>query len=62
MGKNTGGDEKKGKATYPGTIGLDESRTRATELVDLALSSIEAFDDKAEPLRAIARYIVARRR
>jgi len=62
MGKNTGGDEKKGKATYPAIIGLDESRTRATELVDLALSSLEAFDEKAEPLRAIARYIVARRK
>lgn len=62
MGKNTGGDEKKGKATYPGIIGLDESRTRATDLVNQALSSIEAFDEKAEPLRAIARYIVARRK
>ncbi len=62
MGKNTGGDEKKGKATYPALIGLDESRKRAEELVAIALKSLEGFDEKAGPLRAIARYIVERRK
>ena len=62
MGKNTGGDEKKGKATYPSLIGLDESRKRAEELVDIALKALEGFDEKADPLRAIARYIVQRRK
>lgn len=62
MGKNTGGDEKKGKATYPALIGLDESRSRAEELVSIALKALEGFDEKADPLRAIARYIVERRK
>ena len=62
MGKNTGGDEKKGKATYPALIGLDESRKRAEELVAIALKSLEGFDEKAVPLRAIASYIVERRK
>lgn len=62
MGKNTGGDEKKGKATYPSLIGLDESKKRAAELVSMALEALEGFDAKAEPLRAIARYIVDRRK
>lgn len=62
MGKNTGGDEKKGKATYPSLIGLDESKKRAEELVDIALKALEGFDEKADPLRAIARYIVQRRK
>jgi geranylgeranyl diphosphate synthase type II len=62
MGKNTGGDEKKGKATYPALIGLDESRKRAEELVAIALKSLEGFDEKAGPLRAIASYIVERRK
>jgi len=62
MGKNTGGDEKKGKATYPSLIGLDESRKRASELVEMALGSLADFDGKADPLRAIARYIIARRK
>lgn len=62
MGKNTGGDEKKGKATYPALIGLEESRKRAEELVAMALKALEGFGAKAEPLRAIARYIVERRK
>lgn len=62
MGKNTGGDELKGKATYPALIGLDESRARAEELVSMAVASLEGFDAKADPLRAIARYIVDRRK
>ncbi|MCC6503157.1 MAG: polyprenyl synthetase family protein [Deltaproteobacteria bacterium] len=62
MGKNAGGDEKKGKATYPSIIGLDESKKRASDLVGMALKSLENFDSKADPLRAIARYIVDRRK
>jgi len=62
MGKPTGGDEKKGKATYPSLLGLDEARARAAELVDIAIGALNGFDAKAEPLRAIARYIVKRSR
>lgn len=61
-GKNIGGDAKKGKATYPSVLGVDESRKRAKELVDIAIASLKDFDEKAEPLRAIARYIVERRK
>ncbi|MBI5875968.1 MAG: polyprenyl synthetase family protein [Deltaproteobacteria bacterium] len=61
-GKNIGGDAKKGKATYPSVLGVDESRKRAKELVDIAIASLKGFDEKAEPLRAIARYIVERRK
>ncbi|MFQ5737030.1 MAG: polyprenyl synthetase family protein [Thermodesulfobacteriota bacterium] len=62
MGKPTGGDERKGKATYPSILGLDPARTRATELVDMALGAIKGFDSKADPLRSIARYIVHRKK
>lgn len=62
MGKATGGDEVRGKATYPSLIGMQESKTRAAELVDIALDAVSGFDEKAEPLRAIARYIVSRRK
>lgn len=60
LGKATGGDAAKGKVTYPAVIGIEESRKRAAELVERAVDALDAFDDKAEPLRAIARYIVAR--
>ncbi len=61
MGKATGGDAKKGKATYPAILGLQPSKELAQRLVDKAIVSLEKFDAKADPLREIARYIVARR-
>ena len=62
VGKNIGGDAKKGKVTYPSILGVDESRKRARELVDMAITALKDFDRKAEPLREIARYIVERRK
>ena len=62
VGKNVGGDVKKGKATYPSILGIEESKKRAGELASLAIVSLKDFDEKAEPLRAIARYIVERRK
>ena len=60
LGKPIGSDEERDKATYPKLYGLDESRRRAHAEVDAALQTLSAFDEKAEPLRAIARYIVER--
>lgn len=60
LGKPIGSDEERDKATYPKLFGLEESRRRAHEEVRLALNTLEHFDHKAEPLRAIARYIVER--
>ena len=60
LGKDAGSDQARGKATYPAIMGLAESKRRANELVGMALQSLAAFDEKAEPLREIARYIVAR--
>lgn len=62
MGKPTGGDQKKGKATYPAIIGLDASRQRAAELVEMAIEALSGFDARAEPLREIARYITVRKK
>ncbi|HLO25083.1 MAG TPA: farnesyl diphosphate synthase [Geobacteraceae bacterium] len=61
IGKDAGSDAARGKATYPAVIGLAESKQRAAELVDMALESLQGFDEKAEPLREIARYIVSRK-
>ena len=60
LGKDAGSDQARGKATYPAIMGLAESKRRANELVGMALQSLAGFDEKAEPLREIARYIVAR--
>jgi geranylgeranyl diphosphate synthase type II len=61
MGKTTGSDERHGKATYPSVMGLRQSKEMAQELVDIAITAIDSFDERAEPLRAIAGYIVERK-
>ncbi|MCM0082342.1 polyprenyl synthetase family protein [Geomonas sp. Red32] len=61
LGKDAGSDEARGKATYPALMGLEASKARASELVEIALDSLASFDERAEPLRAIASYIVKRK-
>ena len=61
LGKDTGSDAERGKMTFPGLWGLESSRKKTVELVGLALSAIQGFDDRADALRAIARYIVERK-
>jgi geranylgeranyl diphosphate synthase type II len=60
LGKSTGTDLSRGKATYPSLLGLEESKRRATELVELALESLKPYGPGADPLREIARFIIAR--
>lgn len=60
LGKKTGSDLSKGKATYPSVLGLEESKGRARELVELAVDAIHSFGPEAQPLREIARFIVSR--
>jgi geranylgeranyl diphosphate synthase type II len=59
-GKHGGRDRERQKATFPAVLGLPASKQRARELLDAALAELAAFDSKAEPLRQIARLIVAR--
>jgi geranylgeranyl diphosphate synthase type II len=61
LGKKTGGDAARGKLTYPGLLGIAAARRRASELVELALTAITNFDERADPLRMIARYIAERK-
>jgi geranylgeranyl diphosphate synthase type II len=60
LGKKTGSDLFKGKATYPSLMGLEGSKRRAKELVDLAVETLAQFGPEADPLREIARFIIAR--
>ena len=62
MGKAVGTDQQRQKNTYPALMGLDPSRLFARRLVDDALQALVIFDNNADPLRAIARYIIERRR
>jgi geranylgeranyl diphosphate synthase, type II len=60
MGKETGKDHVRGKATYPALLGLAESKERARELIDRALTSLAGFGDGARALEAIARLVIER--
>jgi geranylgeranyl diphosphate synthase type II len=60
IGKPVGSDEGNEKATYPKFFGLEESREMAHMEVAKALMALEEFEERADPLRAIARYIVER--
>ncbi len=57
MGKAVGTDHLRQKSTYPSLLGLEKSKAFARALIDSALQELVSFDQKAEPLRAIARYI-----
>ena len=61
LGKRQGADIARDKPTYPALLGLEEAKHYALELRDQALDALKRFDDAAEPLRALARYIVERR-
>jgi len=41
-------------------MGIEESKKRAREFMELAIESLNPFGEEANSLRAIARFIVAR--
>jgi geranylgeranyl diphosphate synthase type II len=61
MGKTPGSDVAKNKMTYPALLGIVRSREAAREHVESSLAALAGFDVRAEPLRAIARYLLVRR-
>ena len=62
MGKDVGSDQARSKNTYPALLGIEQSRQFAKKLVNNALKALDYFDSKAHPLRAIAYYIVDRKK
>ncbi|WP_422910332.1 polyprenyl synthetase family protein [Pseudomonas sp. MAC6] len=61
LGKTQGKDQAHDKPTYPALLGLGAAKAYALELRDQALHALRPFDQAAEPLRDLARYIVERR-
>jgi geranylgeranyl diphosphate synthase type II len=59
-GKRVGGDAAHGKATYPAVLGLEGSRAVARDLLARCLAAVGELGPPAEPLRAIARFVVER--
>jgi len=62
LGKRAGKDAGAGKSTLPALLGLDEARRRAEALLDEALVALAPLGERAEALRALARYVLSRRK
>ena len=60
LGKTAGKDQKAQKVTYPKLWGLEESRSKAQQLIELASAELEPFGERAKPLIAIAQFIISR--
>jgi len=61
-GKRVGKDAGAGKATFVSHLGLDGARCRASALVDHACDALSPYGDRADLLRAAARFVIARDR
>ena len=61
LGKTAGKDQIQQKATYPAIHGLEASRARARALIDEADAALAALGPRAEPIRALGRFILERK-
>jgi len=62
VGKSVGKDSRRGKLTFPGVLGIDESIARAGQLIDEACEALAPLGPKAGSLEAVARYVLERDR
>jgi geranylgeranyl diphosphate synthase type II len=61
IGKRTNKDGARGKSTYPALMGVERARELAHNLIAQATDALREFDNRAEPLRALAAYAVERK-
>jgi farnesyl diphosphate synthase len=61
LGKKVHKDAARGKATVVSVLGRERARAQAEALVTQAASHLDLFDEKADLLRAAARFVVTRR-
>ncbi len=61
LGKPQGSDAAQNKPTYPQLLGMDGAKAAAATLHEKARKVLENFDKRADGLRWICDYIVARR-
>jgi geranylgeranyl diphosphate synthase, type II len=62
LGKTAGKDTAAEKATYPALFGVEESLRKADALVKTALSSLDRSGMRAETLKALAHFLVERKK
>ncbi len=62
LGKATQKDKTRGKATFVDFLGLSGAKEEAQRLSDAAIHSLSRFDSRADHLRAVARFVINRRK
>ena len=60
LGKSVGSDLSRKKVTYPSILGLEKSKKAMRDLVEESIKRLTPFNHQADPLREIARYLIAR--
>jgi len=62
LGKTAGKDIAAEKTTYPALFGVDKSLQQADTLVDTAFVELDSFGPAAGTLKALARFLVERKK
>jgi len=61
VGKRTGKDKEAGKATFVSLLGVERAHAQSEMLAEQAANHLEIFAESADPLRALAQFVVNRR-
>jgi len=62
LGKTAGKDVASEKVTYPALFGIEDSLRKADSLVDSGCAALDSFGPRAETLKALARFLVERKK
>jgi len=62
LGKTAGKDKAAEKATYPALFGVEPSLQKADELAKCAGSTLVSFGNRADTLKALANFLVERKK
>ena len=60
LGKTAGKDQAQGKSTYPGLLGIVDSRQKLEALAREMKAALEPLGPPADALRALAEFAIAR--
>jgi geranylgeranyl diphosphate synthase type II len=61
LGKTAGKDQATEKVTWPAVFGIEQSERDAARLIEEAFAALAPYGERAESLKAVARYLVERK-
>jgi len=61
LGKTAGKDLATEKVTWPAVFGVEQSQRDAVALIEEAFAALEPYGERADGLKAVARYLVERK-